>query len=153
MAVDSEWVTLQSVFPKLNAENCQLTSAASPLYNCVAWAAGEQSLNWWPSKADGLGLFSYWPISIRSTTVANFCKAFGALGYELCGEAGLESGYEKVAIYADGNIPTHMARQLPDGKWTSKLGKGIDITHNELGLLEGDEYGIVAAILKRAIPS
>ncbi len=151
MAVDSEWVTLQSVFPKLNTGNCQITSLSNTRYNCVAWAAGEQSLNWWPTKADGLGLFSYWPISIKAATIANFCKAFGALGYELCGQTDLEPGHEKVAVYADGNYPTHMARQLPDGKWTSKLGKGVDITHDSLELLEGDEYGKVAAVLKRAI--
>lgn len=138
------------MFPKLNADNCQITSVACPLYNCVAWAACEQSMNWWPSKADGLGSFSYWPTTNRAVKLANFRQAFSSLGYEQCDNFDLEEGLEKVALYADGNSPTHMARQLSDGKWTSKLGKGVDITHDRLDLLEGDEYGRVAAILKRA---
>lgn len=152
MAVDSEWEMLQAVFPKLNAENCRITSIASPLYNCVAWAACVQTLNWWPSKADGLGLFSYWPVTIRAVTIANFCKAFSTIGYGPCDNRDLEEGLEKVAIYADGNSPTHMARQLSDGHWTSKLGKGVDVSHDGLDLLEGDEYGRVAVILQRIKP-
>jgi len=58
--------------------------------------------------------------------------------------------FEKVAIYALDGEPTHAARQLSDGTWTSKLGKDIDITHT-LRALEGSTYGQVAAYLKRAL--
>ena len=43
-----------------------------------------------------------------------------------------------VAIYQSGGLPTHAARQLSDGNWTSKLGPNIDITHSLSGL-EGPE--------------
>jgi hypothetical protein len=58
-------------------------------------------------------------------------------------------GLEKVALYADANgCPTHVARQLPNGRWTSKLGELEDIEH-DLPALEGDLYGSVTLVLKR----
>jgi hypothetical protein len=63
----------------------------------------------------------------------------------------LELEYQKIAIYIDvSGTPTHAARQLPNGKWTSKLGWLEDIEH-ELDGLTGDRYGCVAQILKRPI--
>ncbi|HMD98104.1 MAG TPA: hypothetical protein VKM93_12350 [Terriglobia bacterium] len=35
-------------FPNLNAGNHEITSAASRLYNCIAWAAGDTQRWWWP---------------------------------------------------------------------------------------------------------
>jgi hypothetical protein len=57
---------------------------------------------------------------------------------------------DKVALYmtSDGEI-SHAARQLPSGRWTSKLGAYEDIEHNTLAAIEGDAYGMVAQILKR----
>ncbi len=49
----------------------------------------------------------------------------------------------------DGEL-TRAARQLPNGKWTSKLGRWQDIEH-ELDGLVGEMYGTVKQILKRAI--
>jgi hypothetical protein len=53
-----------------------------------------------------------------------FIQAYKSLGYELCDNSELEAGFEKIAIYAtsDGE-PTHAARQLSVGLWTSKLGR------------------------------
>ena len=62
----------------------------------------------------------------------------------------MEEGVEKIALYADqGGEPTHMARQLRSGKWTSKLGELEDIEHDDLAILEGECYGQVVTILKR----
>jgi hypothetical protein len=62
--------------------------------------------------------------------------------YQVCSDGGLEPGVEKVAIYVDDfGIPQHVARQLPDGTWTSKLGKGEDIGHVSPESLAGDLYG------------
>jgi hypothetical protein len=58
------------------------------------------------------------------------------------------SGVEKIAIYVRSDIPSHVARQLPNGKWTSKLGLREDIEH-DLEALEGPEYGSVVLILSR----
>ena len=55
-------------------------------------------------------------------------------GYAPIGEDGpLQDGYEKIAIYALDGEPTHAARQLDTGRWTSKLGKHEDIEHDTPG--------------------
>lgn len=76
------------------------------------------------------------------------------LGYEVCdlNDVGLDVDFEKVAIYAIESEVRHMARQLSDGKWTSKLGSQIndpDICHDNLEMLEGGRYGRVACIMRR----
>ncbi|MCH7504396.1 hypothetical protein IID04_02010 [PVC group bacterium] len=40
-------------------------------------------------------------------------------------------GFEKIIIYVskDG-ITQHAARQMSDGKWTSKLGRSFDVKHD-----------------------
>jgi hypothetical protein len=103
-----------------------LTSLESTAYNCVAWAAGESDRAWWPDSQDT----AYWPEGVpRETTVAAFVAAFQTLGYELCAEGSLEEGIEKIALYTLNGKPTHVARQLSSGRWTSKLGKWVDIEH------------------------
>ena len=47
-------------------------------------------------------------------------------------------------------IPTHAARQLPDGSWTSKLGQNIDVQHTIFSIQDGD-YGSVAVFMRRII--
>jgi hypothetical protein len=44
--------------------------------------------------------------------------------------------------------PTHAARQVGYGKWTSKLGSLVDIEHDINGV-SGTRYGSVAVIMKR----
>ena len=61
----------------------------------------------------------------------------------MCLEETLESGFEKVALYGSGFMYTHAARQLPDGRWTSKLGQKEDITHNTPDDVAGGVYGEV----------
>jgi hypothetical protein len=75
-------------------------------------------------------------------------QAFESLGYQLCEHGHLEAGFAKVAIYALDGKPAHAARQLPDGRWTSKLGRDIDIAHSLSGLV-GPAYGEVAIYVKR----
>jgi hypothetical protein len=63
----------------------------------------------------------------------------------------VEPGYEKVALYALAGLPKHAARQLPGGRWTSKLGPLEDVEHALEGLI-GTWYGNVVQILKRPLP-
>jgi hypothetical protein len=72
-------------------------------------------------------------------------------GYITTDNRDCEKGFEKVAIYADDEGAQHVARQLQDGKWTSKLGDLSDVEHADLMVLEGT-YGKVARILKRRRP-
>ena len=84
-------------------------------------------------------------------TLDAFIKAFGTLGFIPCADPHMEHGYEKVALYVDENgKPTHAARQLPNNRWTSKLGSGKDIEH-ELEGVTGSVYGSVTQVLKRPI--
>jgi hypothetical protein len=86
----------------------------------------------------------------REESLSSFIDAFGTLGYELADSGGYERGFEKVAIFAStDHVPTHMARQLVDGSWTSKLGRLEDIAHVDVNGVGGTEYGEVVAFLRR----
>jgi hypothetical protein len=138
-------VALRDDFPNLAAEGYSETSPATEDYNCIAWAAGRDDDWWWPDP----GFTSYWPEAApRTETLAAFQAAFALLGYEPCDDGSLERGFEKVALYAHNGTPKHAARQLPDGRWTSKLGQGVDISHTLRGL-ESRLYGEIAGFMKR----
>lgn len=134
-------------FPRLNPDNCIKTSEQTKSYNCFAWAAGQTDFRWEP---DPYGMY-YWPPSApRALTLDAFVNAYREIGYELCQSDNLEVGFEKIAIYAsEASVPTHVARQLLDGKWTSKLGDFEDITHNTLNALNGPLYGEARLFMKR----
>ena len=138
---------LEAVFPGLRETDYSLTSPVDNSYNCIAWAAEDMSHWWWPDPA---GQY-FWPSGApRELTVGAFASAYAGLGYEQCDSAYLESGFEKIAVFVSrGGHPTHAARQLQSGRWTSKLGRNVDIEH-DLHALEGDTYGAVAVIMKRS---
>lgn len=138
---------LLTLFPNLGNSHCVATSPQDITYNCIAWAAEENDRWWWPDSM----FIGFWPDSVsREVTLIAFIKAFGLLGYSSCANADYEDGFEKVAVFLDAEKkPTHMARQLNSGKWTSKLGKLEDIEHDLAGV-EGDAYGKVAQYLKRS---
>jgi hypothetical protein len=138
---------LERRFPRLREARYVITSPAEVEYNCVAWAAGDDSRCWWP---DRLGQY-YWPEGAhRQGTLEAFTEAFGTLGFEKCPDSSLEQGWEKVAIYAKADgAPTHAARQLPDGTWTSKLGQLQDIQHPTLELVSCEDYGTPVLTLRR----
>ena len=136
---------LEDLFPGLADGVFQLTSPATAEYNCIAWAAGEADRWWWPDAEGG----SYWPPGVpREETLPAFAAAFARVGYSLGSDDSVEVCVEKVALYARAGLPTHAARQVPGGRWTSKLGQREDIEH-ELADLAGDIYGVVAVILRR----
>jgi len=141
---------LPHIFPKLKSAPYEITSPEDVKYNCVAWAAGPEEVRrrWWPAPSP----FYYWPLEPREETIEGFIKAFGQLGYAACDGGDLEPGHERLAIYADETgTPTHMARQLPSGEWTSKLGELEDIRHVTLEQLSGSDYGRVVQFLRRKI--
>ena len=80
-----------------------------------------------------------------------FLAAFESLGYEKCEDGLLEAEYEKVALFADPDtgVPTHAARQLSDGWWTSKLGPLEDIKHEKAEDVSGPIYGTVVHFMRR----
>ena len=126
----------------------QKTSPEDKKYNCIAWAAEDDKNFWWP-------IGGYWPQGIpREETMAAFIQAYQQMGYEICNNDLQEMGFQKVALFADKNgKPTHAARQLANGRWTSKLGRNIDVEHDLRVLAQVmpvlSSYGDVAAVLRR----
>jgi len=130
-------------FPRLKAEGWRQTSEATAVYNCIAYAAGDENCPWWPESLD-----AYWSEgATNEETVSAFIEAFGTLGYCQCADGTFEEGYEKVALYALHTEPTHAAKQVGT-EWRSKLGPDEDIAHTLAGL-EGPLYGSVVAYMKR----
>jgi hypothetical protein len=142
---------LQAAFPGLRTTSFRVTSPADPIYNCIAWAAGVATAWWWP-LTDAQRFF--WPAGVpREITLDAFLSAFQSIGYVVCPDESVEPGFDKIALFADAEgTPTHAARQLPAGRWTSKLGQADDIEH-ELRALEGAIYGSVACFMKRRAPA
>ena len=56
-----------------------------------------------------------------------------------------------MSLYGGSLLYTHAARQLPGGKWTSKLGKAEDIEHDTADVVAGGIYGEVVELMKRPI--
>ena len=142
---------IERAFPGLTDSTFSIESPSTFDYNCIAWAAGSDNRVWWPDIQNQY----YWPDGIRrEDTLAAFTELFESFGFEICDDPELEVGFEKVAVYAgaDGK-PKHAARQLPSGKWTSKLGPWEDIEHGDFDSLEGVEYGSVSVIMRRPRPS
>ena len=74
------------------------------------------------------------------------------MGFEPCEDDSLETGFLKVALYGSFEFYTHAARQLADGRWTSKLGRSEDVEHEHPDAIAGGIYGEVVQYLKRSIP-
>jgi len=136
-------------FPNLQPNTWRETSAETRRYNCIAWAAGDTTRWWWP---DAMAQ-RYWPTNLpRIVTLDNFIKAYESVGFQYCDDEFLEHGFEKIAIYVNSaGLPRHAARQLPNGKWTSKLGEFEDIEHETLSSLRSVIYGDPVRFLKRPL--
>jgi hypothetical protein len=132
-------------FPRLSATNHRATSPATPEYNCVAWAAGDTQ-HWWQPGV-------YWPLPVAMDDfgIEGLVRAFQQLGFEECSLAIPETGWEKVALYGSKAMYTHAARQLSSGRWTSKLGRDIDIEHDSADDVAGGVYGEVLRLMRRQL--
>ena len=141
--------TLEDVFPGLRGQPYQITSPKDQRYNCIALAAGDDSSWWWPDASGE----DRWPAGVaRAETIEAFRDAFAVLGYVVCASEELETGHDKIALFALAGVPKHMSRQLPGGRWVSKLGLSEDIEH-ALHDLTGMVYGSVVLLLKRPVAS
>ena len=112
----------------------------------MAWSVGDNAL-WWDHNPG-----NKWPANVRrAPDVAAYIAAYVSMGYSTGASDQLRQGFEKIALYAEAGLWKHVARQLPDGSWTSKLGKLEDIRHDRLDALEA-LYGPVVEILERPTP-
>jgi len=143
-------ISLELRYQTLMGSDYCITSRRTSTYNCIAWAAGEDHRPWWPLPSE-LAPY-YWPEVDKDESLEDFISAFKILGYASCDYGSLEEGYEKVAFYLDEeDLPSHMARQLDTGLWTSKCGDLEDIQHNLEDLEGGYKYGYgkVSHFMKR----
>jgi hypothetical protein len=131
-------------FPRLSIGGYRITSVATPRYNCIAWAAYRDYQFWWPDPN------AFWPPGVPlEATLTAFETAFATLGYTRCNNDSLEFNFEKIVVYAKMGIPTHAARQLSNGRWTSKLGKDVDIEHASPDALSSNQYGSPVLMMRR----
>ncbi len=118
-----------------------------PRYNCYALAAGDNSQHWEPDPSNQY----YWPPNVpRAYSVPAFIEAYRAIGFAVCEDGLLEPRYRKIVIYANNSgVVQHVARQLSDGRWLSKLGVSEDIVHDTPQSLASNVYGVPVCYLKR----
>lgn len=121
-------------------------------YNCIAWAVGRDDA--WIDPGEDT-----WPASLEKDDISleNIVGFFRAQNppFEDCEDGLLQVGVEKIAIYVAENahgfeeLFSHVALQLQDGTWTSKLGDAADIHHDDLNVLKGPFYGQRIIYLRR----
>lgn len=133
-------------FPKTKQDPFFITSPQTAHYNCIAWALEDSTKWYWP---DAFSMY-FWPSEIsREERIDSFIKLFESIGYQICDNHSLEPNFQKIAIYTNASgKPTHAARQLNNGFWTSKLGESFDVTHTISSMSDGF-YGNAKVFMKR----
>ncbi len=147
---EAERRLLMDLMPSLGEFEYVPTSGSTEEYNCVGWAVGDDTKNWTPSPVGGY----YWPPDLPSFPLVSILEElFRREGYERCSSPDQEEGVEKVAIYGDSQGEgKHVARQLPSGEWTSKMGGAADITHADHAAVEAPLFGTLRVIMSRRAP-
>lgn len=140
---------LLRICPRMVEDDFQNTSDPTCEYNCIAWAIGATDLWWEPFVAPGY----FWPNGVDPDyQVQTLVRIFSLREFVECGrDSSLEPGFEKIAIYAEQDEGMHVARQLPNGTWTSKLGMNQDIMHKTAECIAGGDYEALYVVMKRGI--
>ena len=131
-------------FPKIIGKSFNIIKT-NDSFNCVAYSLDIFTEWVWTNE-------KAWPYQQipRSLGLDGFKKLYELYGYIETDNSLHEVGYDKIAFYSKGDIPTHACKQF--GKmWRSKLGCSVIIEH-ELDWLCGNSdnaYGDVNFIMKR----
>jgi hypothetical protein len=139
-------------WPNLVSAAYYKSSNEDLLYNCVAWVEGIKSKRIdFSQDEEGNLLDDYYLTSYP------YIEYFESRGFVLCENGILETGIQKIAIFEKDNEFKHVAIQLENGYWSSKMGDFEDIVHYELNAVEGYPYkrksfGKVAYYMKRPRP-
>lgn len=152
----------ESIVAELNAwckkddGNFVITSPATWVYNCIAFAMGSQDI-WVAAGHPQCGFYAWWPPSVnRDGNPQSLIDAFKYLGFEICDDITTEEGYDKVVLYKklgkDGTYTwTHAARVLNCNCLHSKLGACQDVYHRAGDIFEESDYGEEYAYMKRPV--
>ena len=140
-------------WPNLRRTGYTVTDEASNDYNCFAWSIHRTDFWFAPDPEMNKVGKVFWPSEIpREYTLEAFIQAYATFGFTVCDNTELEFGFEKVVIYGNSSTPEHAARQLPNARWTSKIGE-YEVIEHDLNAFDGGKYfGNIIAILKRPIP-
>lgn len=146
MAENSTRKQINEWFPRSKASltAVSITSPKTWNYNCAAWAVGIDNQWLEPSPA------GFWPLPHQGVTLDAYELMFAHYGFAVCPDGKYDKALEKIVIYGDnvGNF-LHVAKQLPGGKWASKLGAESDITHANPEILMSEAYGSPARYMAR----
>lgn len=131
----------RNLWPELNSE--RILEDRNGLYNCVADALGDNRRWWWPGE--------YWPEAFNfGETVQSFDALIESFGGKNLGWAGEKENSSDVLLAlftidgTDEGEPTHLMRQLSNGKWRTKMGPDWTLQIDDIGELAGGDYGDVA---------
>ncbi len=148
---------LEDRIPGLEGTDYQITSPQTTDYNCIGWALGDTGRALVVAVHE-LRVILACRVSSRSLEVETFITLFESQGFERCEIEGAEAGFEKIALFVEDAYFTHVARQLPSGRWTSKLGNDVDIEHELRDLTRRRSsfplyrYGAVVGVMRRPRP-
>lgn len=147
---------LPKLFPRLTEVPFTVVDVTSPktmAYNCAAYAFKDETKPWWPIDPKKSDRYYYWPDGLpRNNSVEDFFLAFEREGFEKCETGEHEEGFEKIAIYVnDSNVPKHLARNIGDGRWQSKLGDMQDIHQHTLEAVEIADYGKAKYFMRKRL--
>lgn len=120
-------------------------------YNCFSWAINKP--DYWRSLG-GYGFPELKGVddSIFDDSVQSYVTIFGQYGFSVCQETKPEKGFVKIVLYGnDAGKWTHVARQLDNGEWTSKMGDYEDIKHIDVDCVGGGSYGKPLIYMKKPL--
>jgi hypothetical protein len=152
---------LYGMFPNLKHGDAQIASKVDAAQNCLGFVIGDKKRPWWPwswspagyGAPGGLVPPNYWPDDLPSDeTVPTIRMALERFGCKVCDSVGdpNRNEIERAVIYASAaGTAAHVAKELPNGRWASKLGDFHDIHHRTTANLEGNVYGHVVLTLCR----
>ena len=139
-------MTFHEEFPLARAGDIVTDSEMTPEYNCVGWALHLKRSVIWP---DDDQQHQWAPDLPRRPDKDIFCAFFEKMGFSECNDENFEQSREKIAIYSRGNEVLHVARQLRDGRWTSKLGPLADVLHPTALSISDGWFGVLAILMSR----
>jgi len=134
-------------WPNLTDDQFEYKSDVDPKYNCVAWVLGITNRFIDPDSE------LTWPVELeKNYSIETYVSYFKKQGFRICSDDKYDDNIIKIALYADehGDF-AHVAIQVNEKIWWSKMGRLDDIQHKTLNSLAATkqcgDYGNVYAYM------